>query len=700
MPALLYLIGAVFLGDFFSRRFLVFESVRHRAASAVLVGLLFSTCISYLAALAASSTVRPLFWSNLLFFLLVAVLVLFETGALARVRESFRDPDGVRTVRRPPGRFLRRARYTYHPRPPGNPVWDLACILFCVLLGAWLMFSTLHFQDGNFVFAVKSWSDFGANLSLTQSFALGNNFPPEHPFYPGETVRYHFLFWFLSANLSYLGLNVVWAINTLSVLSLLALIVLLMTFAETLFRSAAVGRIAAVMFFFASSSLSYIPFLRSRDGLLDALRAIAGRTDYLPSGFAYRGDDWGALTVTVFANQRQLLSAVGVVLIVLSALVGFYRSRGALKDVEGYTDHDDDPASPSNRRPIRWADAPFPVSAARFRDLGTMIFCGVLIGALPYWNSAVFVAAAFILGGLFVLFPKRHYVFVCIATLTLIGLPQVLMLRSGGSSAGGYSLFNPGYIVADPTVLKVLGYIGWTFGLKLLLIAVAAACAPAAHRRLMIALTVPFIAVFLLQLSTDVFNNHKLLNIWNVLISVYVAYALWIIGRAGVARTVLAAFLAVAMAFGSVIDLFPVRNDSFVTVPFRNDRLTEWLLARTSPSDIFLTDTLLSHPILFSGRKVFLGNTLFAWTAGYAVAERERLHRRMITMNDLYELRRLLAENDIDYIAYDDGLRSNEFTRGHNEALIRQNFVLVFDDTENRYGHLRIYSVLPPIHGF
>ena len=40
------------------------------------------------------------------------------------------------------------------------------------------------------------WNDFGPNLSLMQSFAMGHNFPTEYPHFIGEPIRYHFLFWF------------------------------------------------------------------------------------------------------------------------------------------------------------------------------------------------------------------------------------------------------------------------------------------------------------------------------------------------------------------------------------------------------------------------------------------------------------------------------------------------------------------------
>src|SRR5439155_11185718 len=68
MTALIYLILAAWVGDFFCRRFYQFESVAHRCAAATLVGVLVSSWFTYLAGLAFFWTSRPLVWANLLFF--------------------------------------------------------------------------------------------------------------------------------------------------------------------------------------------------------------------------------------------------------------------------------------------------------------------------------------------------------------------------------------------------------------------------------------------------------------------------------------------------------------------------------------------------------------------------------------------------------------------------------------------------------
>jgi len=68
MTALIYLILAACVGDFFCRRFYQFESVAHRCAAAILAGLLISSWFTYLTGLAFFWTSRPLVWANLLFF--------------------------------------------------------------------------------------------------------------------------------------------------------------------------------------------------------------------------------------------------------------------------------------------------------------------------------------------------------------------------------------------------------------------------------------------------------------------------------------------------------------------------------------------------------------------------------------------------------------------------------------------------------
>lgn len=655
MLAILYLAGMIYFGDRVCRYFFRFSSIQHRLATSFLVGLVLSSCITYLGSLAFAFTSQPLIWGNLIFLgLLIA---------------TFKLP------RRMPSVYLNSVSL----RPTGSGKWDWLCLGVCFFFGCWLMFATLNFWHGSFLIRFAGWTDFGANLSLAQSLAVGHNFPTEHPFFPGEPVRYHFLFWFQTANLSYLGFNLVWSVNLLSLFSLMALLILIMTFAELLFGSRIVGRIAAILFFFASSSLSYIPFLASKPSLRNTVGSILRSTQFLDSGYPFRGENWGALSVDVFINQRHLISSVGILFVVLVFLVDFYRHKKSIQNLEVLNTN-------KERR--------FQLPKDFRGDIWALLFCGVLIGALPYWNGAIFVSALIILGGLFLLFPYRLYTVSLIGTAVVVGLPQVLMLKSGNWDQTRQSLFRLGYTIADPTVWKILDYLAWTFGFKWILIFIALRFLSKDHRRFFLAVSILLPVVFLLQLSVDAFNNHKLLNVWGIFASIYAAYAAWQIGKAGVRQAVLASVLVLATIFGAIIDLFPVYNDPKLVVPYKNDRLTTWVFENTKTSDVFLTQALLTHPILFAGRKIFMGNQLFAWTAGYNLVEREAKYKQMFEEQNPDELLRLLRANNIAYVGIDDGVRGNNLVKDNlNQAVFEQNFEKVFEDTEERYAHLTIYKV-------
>ena len=124
------------------------------------------------------------------------------------------------------------------------------------------------------------------------------------------------------------------------------------------------------------------------------------------------------------------------------------------------------------------------VSESYVATLPPFIFSGVLLGFLPMWNSAVFVAAAAILGLLFILCPLRRQMLVLAVTSGVIALPQMLYLSTGSGRANMPKLLHWGYTIDHPTVANVTKYLGFTFGFKWLLIALALLFATNLQRRL------------------------------------------------------------------------------------------------------------------------------------------------------------------------------------------------------------------------
>ncbi len=369
MLALAYLVLMVAFGDAISRPFLASTTRLGRLATAFLVGLLVSTWLTYLAALAFAGTERPLVPGNA-----VAVGIMAVAVAL-----------GLALRRRIPRPALRARR---------SELVDLAFIAPAALLVTWMMTTTLGYDDGNLVMAFGATGDFGATTAIAQSFAAGHNLPPEHPHWAGDPILYHFMYWFGVGNLTFLGLDPAFANNVLSIPSVVATLVLVLAFGERVFGSPWVGRIAAVLFF-AQGSLSLLPWLASLPSVSEAPAAIWGLQRYLTSPFPYRGEDFGLWSQNVYITQRHLISAIGVTLVALLFVVG---------RLPGETSRDGERPTPA-RRALPATDLrgrlirPVPSrreAAAALRDRSMLGYAatGVLLGLLPLWNSSAYVGAA------------------------------------------------------------------------------------------------------------------------------------------------------------------------------------------------------------------------------------------------------------------------------------------------------------------
>jgi DNA-binding beta-propeller fold protein YncE len=777
MLALIYLGVAICVGERLCGRFYRFVSTAHRWATGALVGLLLSTGFTYLAARQFASASNPLLWGDLLFFAAASIFLLNCPPK--------RDPVLIQ------------------PRVSGSGTWSWITLGIYCALACWMMFATLDFKAGSILIGVTQWSDYGPNTAIVQSFAVGHNFPAQYPHFAGEPIRYHFLFYFQAGNLEFLGLNLAWSLNILSVLTLVCMLALVMALGELLFKSRAVGAIASALFFF-HGTLNLIPFFRRQMSFKNALLGIYHLRDYLSSGYPYRGEDWGIWTQVVFINQRHLASAIGIFLVVLIFLFDRYLEKAKQREIDRALaagvrpippeaaaepsiaagiparredgEQATDAASVGEAQPsgivesleqssqaanyasageARTSDTraydeymrpepdttsvseaqesealEFVKESSQERDTASaseaqsqqtpvpepdpkasrgiiaqlvhdnlvsgqgFIFSGLLLGALPYWNAPVFTAAFAVLLFLFVLFPCRRYMLGLAITAAVVALPQVLSLRSGNALAGA-SLIHWGYTLGNATILQVMKYLGFTFGVKWVLILIALIFGSWLHRRLFIAIFSLFLLTFCFQFSEEALANHKFLNIWLVLANLLVAYGLWRLWHTrikgwAIPSRVAAILLASPIIIGGIIDFFPIHNGTFIGTGYTSDRLIKWVQTETKPEAVFLTDKFVNHQILLAGRRIFFGYTYFTWSAGYDLPKRETAYRQMFESKNAHQVFTLLKANGIDYVAFDSTIRG-VFKNSNEQQVYAPNFRKVFEGPE--YGQLIIYKV-------
>jgi sugar lactone lactonase YvrE len=358
MLALIYLGLAIALGDLLCRRFYRFVSVPHRCAAATLVGLLFSTWLTYLAGLAFARTAEPLLSADILFFVAAAAAIVWLSRKSSKLQ-------------------------MIEPRAPGRAVWDWITLCTLFVAACVLLIGTLYVNKQG---QLRTFSGLLApQLSVVQIFALGQNFPMDIPQYAGQRANFEFLFYFQAGNLEFLGLNLAWSVDVLSVLGLTSVLGLVMALGELLFNSRVVGRLGVMFFFF--------------HGYLRRL------TNFLAFGYPHRGETWGFWNQIAFVNQRHLAFATGIFLLVLIFLVDQYRQRSstAAANSDGNIPFGESKHATSRNRLKTGLPATL-ISGVRpaLSSGKSFVFSALLLAALPLWNAPVFIAAAVVLCCLFV----------------------------------------------------------------------------------------------------------------------------------------------------------------------------------------------------------------------------------------------------------------------------------------------------------
>ncbi len=334
----------------------------------------------------------------------------------------------------------------------------------------------------------------------------------------------------------------------------------------------------------------------------------------------------------------------------------------------------------------------------RLGRVGPFIFAGVLLGLLPMWNGAVFTAAFAILAVFFFVFPYRRQLAILGITTAIFALPQIIFLKTG-NLAPGPSLIGWGYTLGgSASFYDVFYYLGWIFGVKWLLILIGVIAGTWLRNRVLLAVSTLIAVTFCFQFSAEALTNHKFLNIWLVVANLFAAAGIWWLwSYRGIKTTIpgrlLAVVLTAMIVIGGVMDLFPIKNSTWMAMEYRGDTLVEWVMEKTDPNAIFLSNRHVNHKILLAGRRLFYGHPYYAWGAGYPTSERETLYKKLLESRDPNEVLRLLKENKISYVAYDNGLRKSDIIKNPNEVLYQAYFPVVFEDSENKYDSLKIYQV-------
>ncbi len=519
------------------------------------------------------------------------------------------------------------------------------------IFGFFLMFSTFSSMDGNMIISSKAWSDFASHIPLIRSFSLGSNFPVEYPLFPGEPIKYHFIFYYLVGLLEKIGLNIGLALNIPSFIGFMFLLFMIYYFSKEVFKSKAVGILSTIFFLF-NSSLSYIYFFKKYPLSKETIDQLITNADFL--SFAPYGDGivsafWN---LNIYTNQRHLAISFALSLFIIYQVIK-------------------------------------PVLNREQSKTKIYIALGSILGLSFFLHTAVFLMTGIILLALLTYFSKiRKDTFILLATAGLISIPQYLYL----SGSPGFSPhLQLGYLISGNLTLQNFSEF-WIYnlGLSLILIPLGFIFANRVQKKILLAFFMLFLVGNFIQFSIEIASNHKFFNYFLIIGNMFSAFTLVSLIKQ---KNYLITFIPILFFFmilGGLIDIFPILNDrKFELTDYTINKDTNWILNNTNPDSIFLNSTYLYNPASLAGRKIFMGWPYFAWSAGYDTNKRGEIMKQILGANDKLTACKLLIKNNIDYVEIKIQTPPDPNIPPISE-LYKSEFVKSYENPENNYS---IYTV-------
>jgi len=497
--------------------------------------------------------------------------------------------------------------------------------------------------------ATKAWSDFSATIPLIRSFSLGENFPPQYPLFAGPPIRYHFVFFWVTANLEKIGIPLATALNMLSTVVFSTFIFLIYFLGKTVFKKRSVGVISVLLFIF-NGSLSFLEFFKNHPLSINTFDEIIQNTNFASFG-PYDGKVVSAFwSLNIFTNQRHLALAYAAFLLLI-----LFIYRYSQKKVE-----------------LTYTKA---------------IFLGILIGVFPFIHLAIFGALSIALITFLVIYPPlRKKIIVAGVTAVIIALPQILYMQGGQLNT---QIFNPGYLVQKLTVSNFANYWLLNLGLTGVLAPLGFILSKKNQRKIIF----PFLALFivgnLFQFSVEISANHKFFNLFVIGMNFFTAYLLVYIWNKSLAGKFLVPVFLLFLTLSGVIDLFPIVNDTYIEIKdVKNNEAATFISKNTPRNSVFLNSSFLYDPASLAGRKIFLGWPYFSWSAGYNTDLRYQNLKKYLSPISKGALCSSLFKEGIDYIEIQNPTPLEEVTI--NYSFFDNNFDRIYYDEDQ---NISIYQV-------
>lgn len=561
-----------------------------------------------------------------------------------------------------------------HPKSFLKNNWPIIAFLLFTGLLIYVLFFRVFYTQNDAINAGRSVvSDYGPHLASIASFARGDNYAPtDYPVFSGAGMRYHFFFFFFSACLHALGLNLTTALNLASALGLLSFSALMAVLAVYFSkRKSSLFWIQPLLFF--QSSLAWLAFLR--ETVYKSALSKIPLFNLILNNHVFIGeqtnDNWGLWNMNVYANQRHLLFGLAAALLVVMLFLPSLHEKHPLSGWGSPASGIQIAASASREKIsafwlTRSAWLPTPTQSRLLAAASLLLFC------LPYWHGAVTLALLLLLLGMAI--PAR-------AKLSYLGAAALslgaTLLYSRFFAGGAQNLvswqFHWGFLSQDKSPAGMFDYLMTLLGLAWpALIVLPFLMQGRIRKTLSFALWLPLIFALTVSLTPDLNVNHKYVLITRLLLCLPIVTALGnVFHRFHPRRFPLRALLTRGLALGlgvllvlsGIFDQIAYFNQN--KEPFRieiRSDFVQWLEKETDERAIFLTPTWFFHSFYYSGRQTWYGWPYYAWSAGYDSLQREKEYYELWSgcAGDFARFVELINLYRLQYAIIDEDLRLNQ----------------------------------------
>lgn len=535
-------------------------------------------------------------------------------------------------------------------------------ILACFTFSFFFFSNQLQYTQGGIYISPVFW-DFHWLMSLTQTFAFGDNIPPQNEAFSGLPANYHYFWMVITAIYEVLGLNLAQAINVISILGFFFILITIIGLSEEFFDSKIVGIITNLLAITSSSGHAWTYYLsQQKVSLTDMIKNILNNHKhpfydaiYRENGFIYNGTFFNLF---YFVEERQMI--LGIVYLLLCLWLISIRKQLTSK---------------------------------------VLFIIGAVMGAYFLWHLYINLMILFALLFVLIFDNERKKTCIMLAGFGFVFLPHYLFFQQLSHSEwfdqakiAGLPKFDPGFSDQRGVPFSFIHALKWYFyayGLKSFIFPIGIIWLWFKKRKIAIlisALVIPtFIVLNTIQLSpADIYENHKWLRPMNFFVDLTIA-ALFVRLffllpdktstklRSNNDRLQRALFtlplwilLLLCLTASGIMEIIPYFNSRpTYFFAFYPSAITSSIWTHTKPQTTFVGSD--DSDIFLAGRKLFIANDFRGHDIALNRQKRVSLVHSLYAASNKQTFCNLAVSNNIDYVEFNE--RDNSLSQNFLQTL-------------------------------